>query len=721
MLISFPNARPVGYTVGVFDWETNYFNWLEIPFTDKKIVGATGIACGKDKIYVLLQHPESETSLLILNSDGTSNILVLKMIEDGHSLIQYDNYLLAVDTVKNRIVKIMVNQKDLVAVENVYWEYSDHNTDEFHINSIEEFNNEIFVSMFGEKVDGSWANSNKGRIVNIMTKETVGENLFHPHTLKKYNEKLIFCESRTGLLREINENMLGNNTKISGYIRGISYDENSNLYIGSSARRRKSKSTGVMNSPEVASEENHDQTNSYIYKLNSDGSAYSILEEKCFSQFGSEIYDIQIVYDVNFKFSMSKGDPLLKRLRTIEDNLSNTEVQSSKTERQLYAFISAVRKMIDKNKYDETIEVLSHFIDSYNDNPEVHYLLAFCYHHLLKFEFALNHYNKALELGFSEYWVRYNRASLYLELGLAAEASLDATRCLEIIPVGIDKDEILEYIKYINSKRDIKWGSSPEIVLTSNKIILPHFLIIGTQKGGTTSLYRYLAQHPNVKSAVKKEVHYFDLNYDKGLDWYKSHFPTQLLNGEITGEASPYYMFHPHIPERIKLTMPSTKFIVMLRNPIDRAYSNYKMVQRGTTGVENLSFSDAVRMEHLRVEEEYAKMMNDSSYNSNQIGRYSYLKRGIYVEQLERWFRHFPKNQFLIINSEKFYRETSESYNQVLKFLELPERELPNFEIYNEGKYENDIDQDTLQYLKNYFEPYNQRLFKLIGEVYDWN
>ena len=102
---------------------------------------------------------------------------------------------------------------------------------------------------------------------------------------------------------------------------------------------------------------------------------------------------------------------------------------------------------------------------------------------------------------------------------------------------------------------------------------LPDFLIIGAQKCGTSSMFAYLNQHPQMKLPDVKEIHFFDLNYSNGLDWYTSHFPPASLSHRmVTGEASPYYLFHPHVPERVRLHCPDVKLVVMLRNPVDRAY-----------------------------------------------------------------------------------------------------------------------------------------------------
>ena len=117
------------------------------------------------------------------------------------------------------------------------------------------------------------------------------------------------------------------------------------------------------------------------------------------------------------------------------------------------------------------------------------------------------------------------------------------------------------------------WRSATAPVRT-----LPDFLIIGAQKCGTSFLYRFLVKHPHVKSAFVKEVHYFDLNFAKGNNWYRSNFPLQVRNTRtyITGEASPYYLFHPHAARRASMVVPDAKLLILLRNPVDRAHSHYQ-------------------------------------------------------------------------------------------------------------------------------------------------
>ena len=151
--------------------------------------------------------------------------------------------------------------------------------------------------------------------------------------------------------------------------------------------------------------------------------------------------------------------------------------------------------------------------------------------------------------------------------------------------------------------------------LTARGRLLPDYLIIGTQRGGTTSLYKYLTRHPSLAHALTKELRFFDLNYDKGMAWYRSRFPSrrykQLVRRTrgvelVVGEGSPDYMFHPHAPGRIARTLPSAKLIVFLRNPVDRAWSHYW--HQHSRGHEPLSFDEAVLREPERLAGELEKM-----------------------------------------------------------------------------------------------------------------
>jgi Sulfotransferase domain len=239
----------------------------------------------------------------------------------------------------------------------------------------------------------------------------------------------------------------------------------------------------------------------------------------------------------------------------------------------------------------------------------------------------------------------------------------------------------------------------------------PGFIIIGAQKGGTTSLYHYLTAHPDVGEALKKEVHYFDYHYGEGPDWYLAHFP---LGGEaaLTGEASPSYLFHPEAPRRARQMVPQVKLIALLRNPVDRAYSQHQM--NVTVGIEWLTFEEAMAQEAERLQRAGHDVPNGS------WRRYSYVGRGLYAEQLQRWLTCFPCEQLLVLKSEDFFQRPEESYERALAFLGLRPWRLPHYQNHRPGAYDA-MRPETRVRLSKYFAPHNQRLYELLGQDFGWD
>jgi hypothetical protein len=256
--------------------------------------------------------------------------------------------------------------------------------------------------------------------------------------------------------------------------------------------------------------------------------------------------------------------------------------------------------------------------------------------------------------------------------------------------------------------------------LTSTDRVLPNFIIIGVQKGGTTSLFRYLTQHPNVMPGYKKEVKFFDGNYQKGLDWYRFNFPfaTQMIDPQAqTGEASPSYVFHPLVAQRIKEALPNIKLVLLLRNPVARAYSHYQGNFR--KGSEILSFQDAIEQEENRLAGERENIIANQEYPMYKFLTFSYLARGIYIEQVKNWFESFSHEQILVLRSEDFFNNPPTVLTRVLTYLGLPEWKLDNYEVYNYGRYD-EMDPKTEQKLTEYFYPYNQELYDYLGINYGW-
>ena len=252
---------------------------------------------------------------------------------------------------------------------------------------------------------------------------------------------------------------------------------------------------------------------------------------------------------------------------------------------------------------------------------------------------------------------------------------------------------------------------------------LPDFIIIGTQKGGTTFLNQLLAQHPLIKRAFLKEVHYFDLNFDKGINWYRSNFPvrTSKNDGYVTGEASPYYMFHPHAARRASEVVPNAKLIVLLRDPVDRAYSHYQhqaLRVRGK-GQETLSFEQALEAEEGRLHGEVERMLQDEHYLSPNYRNYSYLARGVYVDQLQSWSKYFDRTQMLVLKSEVLFRDTAGILQATANFLEIPYWAPEAYSIPNKREYK-DMSPNVRQHLEDYFRPHNIRLYEYLGVDLGW-
>jgi len=267
--------------------------------------------------------------------------------------------------------------------------------------------------------------------------------------------------------------------------------------------------------------------------------------------------------------------------------------------------------------------------------------------------------------------------------------------------------------------------------ITSSLRLLPDFLIIGTQRGGTTALYHFIKTHPCIVPATATEVHFFDKKFSQGAGWYRGHFPTRIekyyfehlrRRALLTGEASSSYLFHPHAPRRVARTVPRVRLIVMLRNPVDRAYSQY--FHAVELGHETLSFEEAIQSEEERTAREREKILQDEYYYSSTYKHRSYLTRGIYVDQLQAWMELFPREQFLILKSEEFYANPAASIKRVLSFLKLPGMEsLVNrkeYKQYNTTTYSK-MDAALRKRLIEYFEPHNARLYEYLGVDFGWD
>jgi len=226
----------------------------------------------------------------------------------------------------------------------------------------------------------------------------------------------------------------------------------------------------------------------------------------------------------------------------------------------------------------------------------------------------------------------------------------------------------------------------------------PDFLILGVTKCGTTSLYDYIVKHPKILGARTKELHFFDNNYEKGIDWYHQQFPQKKSMDELIGEATPRYFWHQTCMKRIFEHCPNTKFIVIFRNPVKRVVSEY--YRRRRSGAERLDFERAILQPQLRER---------------------YIEAGLYIEHLERWLSIFPKNQILVLILEDLAKAPEQEVNKIFKFLGLGEYKLHSYEIRNQAQYDiNKIQPETINTLKHFYEPYNKKLEIFLGRTLPW-
>jgi hypothetical protein len=245
---------------------------------------------------------------------------------------------------------------------------------------------------------------------------------------------------------------------------------------------------------------------------------------------------------------------------------------------------------------------------------------------------------------------------------------------------------------------------------------LPDAVILGAQKSGTSSLHNYLTQHPCVIAPVKKEVHYFDDNYFRGECWYRAHFGRAGAPG-LNLDSSPYYLFHPGVPQRMHALLPDAKLIVLLRDPVRRAYSHYW--HERDKGREKLSFEEAIDAESRRIGEAGERLANGVIERSDEHRHFSYLARGRYAEQIERWQALYPASQFLVLRFESFVKEPLAFLNQTLAFLNLPPMAQARLEPRNARKYP-PMEPATAARLKESFAPEISRLEGLLGRSMEW-
>jgi hypothetical protein len=254
---------------------------------------------------------------------------------------------------------------------------------------------------------------------------------------------------------------------------------------------------------------------------------------------------------------------------------------------------------------------------------------------------------------------------------------------------------------------------------TAGRRALPDFLIIGAQKAGTTSLFDYLEATPSVRPALAKEVHYFDRNGHRSPNWYRANFPLATFPRDwVTGESSPYYLLHPGIPSRVVDLVPHVRLIVMLRHPVDRAYSHFQHSR--AYGMEPVDdFQEALALEGLRTDEGWSRL-EGGAYRDDRVEWFSYARRSVYMPQLRRWLKYFPPEAVAVFTMEEMAHQPRKVISSALAHIGVDESFASmDFPIRNAREYES-LDPEVRRAILPRFEEDVREVEEFLGRSTGW-
>ena len=255
---------------------------------------------------------------------------------------------------------------------------------------------------------------------------------------------------------------------------------------------------------------------------------------------------------------------------------------------------------------------------------------------------------------------------------------------------------------------------------------MPNFIVIGAQKSGTSSMFSYLRQHPQIVRPIFKEPYFFDRNYHRGLGWYGCNFPSRRaidrLNDRfgrphLTFEATATYVFDENVPARIARDLKTRKFILLLRNPVERAISAYWHARR--MGIETRSLAEAMESDRCRYHEEELGESGRASAPGSAPRRPSYLRRGIYHEAVSRWQSVFSPADLLVLQSETMFADPATVMEQVFAFLDIPHLPHIDFAPQNVGTYDG-RDVPVREMLQKFYRSHNAHLNDISRTRFSW-
>lgn len=244
---------------------------------------------------------------------------------------------------------------------------------------------------------------------------------------------------------------------------------------------------------------------------------------------------------------------------------------------------------------------------------------------------------------------------------------------------------------------------------------LPRAVIIGAQKAGTSFLFDALSTHPSVATSFVKETHFFDWEFNQGEAYYRAHFPPQ--DERLLIEGTPYYLFHPLVPERVCETLPGCRFICVLREPVARAYSHYLMER--ARGYEHRTFEQAIARELASWQRWESAVVEGTRFHWDH-SRHVYLRRGLYAEQLQRWFKSVGRDRILILGNAAMRRNPSRTFDSVCRFLDISPGMIKLDEVHSVSTRGSPMEETTRCRLDNWYVDSNNKLEELLGSLPDW-
>ncbi|MGB3532297.1 MAG: tetratricopeptide repeat protein [Microcoleaceae cyanobacterium] len=351
---------------------------------------------------------------------------------------------------------------------------------------------------------------------------------------------------------------------------------------------------------------------------------------------------------------------------------------------------------VQAGEFEQAITCYQQAIDRQPHQPWLYTLLADALQKDQQLKAAIDTYNQAINLGLNDPWILTNLGDLYTQTNQLPAAT---TAYQQASYQKITK----EYPEFINTN----------IILKSNDF--PNFLIIGSSKCGTTSLYHNIIEHPQILPALKKEINFWHDDLKQGLNWYRAHFlPYPQTQHYLTGEASPHYLDLQETAQRVFQFCPQMKLIILLRNPVQRAISHYHHWLR--LGLEHRNIKEVIQTELDTIN----YVLQFPIQYQRWYQSINYIARGAYIGFIQQWMAIFPPEQFLILSCENLAAHPEATMKQVFTFLGLPDLPTCRYTQLNVGHYP-PLSPSLFQLLSDFYQPYNQQLEEYLGNRFDWN